>query len=89
MIDWKILLQVFISLLFVLAVLYFLLPVLLKRKIPYLSRKGSVEVEEIIPLGRDTFIASVKIKSRRYYILFSDKFAKILREEDANSSASD
>ncbi len=89
MIDWKVLLQVFLSLIFVLGVLYFLLPVLLKRRIPYLSRKGNIEVEELIPLGRETFIASVKIKNRRYYVLFSDKFAKILREEDVNPSASD
>ena len=89
MIDWKLLLQVLLSLLFVLAVLYFLLPAVLKRRLPYLSRKGNVEVEELIPLGKETFIASVKVKNRRYYIIFSDKFAKIFREEDADSSTSD
>ena len=88
MIDWKIVLQVVLSLLFVLAVLYFLLPILLRRKIPYLGRKGSIELEEIIPLGRETFIARIKLKYKRYYIIFSDKFAKIILEEDVKSDFS-
>ncbi len=88
MIDWKVVLQVILSLLFVLVVLYFLLPVVLKRRFPYLGKKGNIELEELLPLGKETFLASVKIKNRRYYIIFSDKFAKILREEDVDSSVS-
>ena len=88
MIDWKILLQVILSLLFVIGFLYFLLPILLKRRIPYLGKKGNIEIEELIPVGKETFLASIKIKDRRYYILFSDKFAKILREENANTDSS-
>ena len=88
MIEWKVVFQVFLSLLLVLAFLYFLLPLSLKRRLPYISkRKGNIEVEEIVPLGRDILLISVRIKEKRYYILLSDKFAKILREEDVNTSS--
>lgn len=88
MIDWKVVFQVILSLLFVLVFVYFLLPAVLKRRIPYFSKRGSMELEEVLFLGRETFIASVRIKNRRYYVIFSDKFAKILREEDVNTDSS-
>ncbi|WP_164930789.1 hypothetical protein [Aquifex aeolicus] len=81
------LLKVGISLLVVLVLLYFALPVILRGRLQRLKAKN-LKLEEVLPLGKDMFFVCVRIKEKKFYLLISPNYAKVLYEESVNDSHS-
>ncbi|RUM30722.1 MAG: hypothetical protein DSY42_04085 [Aquifex sp.] len=84
---WGYVLKVAIALIITISLLYFLLPIIIKRGIK--TRRGkNVEIEEVLPLGKEIFFVSLRIKDKRIFLIFSPYFAKVLYEESIDDNTS-
>jgi len=82
------LLKVGLALAFTLLVLYLLLPYLLGKKVPLKGKRGNMELEGVLPIGKDLFFLQVRLGKKRLYLIVSPSYAVILHEESANDDAS-
>ncbi|GAB6066139.1 hypothetical protein JCM9492_12310 [Aquifex pyrophilus] len=74
-------------LLLLLPLTYILLNYLFKRHIVKLSGRN-IKVEELVPLSREVFIASLRIREKRFFIIFGPNFVKVLHEESITDNPS-
>jgi len=81
------LIKSFLVLVILLPLTYILLNYLFRRSIVKLSGKN-IKVEEIVPLSREVYVASIKIKEKRFFIIFSSNFVKVLHEEGVADNTS-
>jgi len=81
-------LKVGLALAFTLLVLYFLLPYLIGRKTPLKGKKGNIELEGVLPVGKDVFLLQVKLGKKRLYLIVSPSYAVVLHEERADDGTS-
>ena len=81
------LIKSFLVLVILLPLTYILLNYLFRRSIVKLSGKN-IKVEEIVPLSREVYVASIKIKERRFFIIFSSNFVKVLHAESVADNTS-
>jgi len=80
-------LKVGLSLVVVLLLLYFTLPLIFRERLKKLKSK-TIKLEEVVPVGKDIFFVCVRIKERKFYLLISPNYAKVIYEESLNSADS-
>ncbi|NPA33039.1 MAG: hypothetical protein GXO04_05385 [Aquificae bacterium] len=81
MIQKELILKTLFALVLTLAFLYLVLPLFLRRSLKV--KKGKLaSVEEAIALGKDVYLVSLRVKDRRFFVILSPNFAKVLYEEE-------
>jgi flagellar biogenesis protein FliO len=84
------LLKLVLSLAVVLAALFLLLPLLLKKftGLRGFGGKGSFEVKKVSPLSRNIFIVELEVKGKTILLCVSERGADVIyREDDGDSPA--
>jgi flagellar biogenesis protein FliO len=83
------LIKVVLSLLVVLGIILFLLPLLLRKGLGFRGApgKGSFEIKKVSPIAKNVFIVELDIKGRTFVLCVSEKGADVIYREDERGSS--